>query len=212
MSGATTTTILDTAQPINGTQYPPQIEGLPADADLVTITTGGNDLRFLGSMLYSAWARCDPAGDVTRLLEPMFTEGIREPATSEVEAAVDGLVRIVAAARARTPGARVLLVDYLTVVTEDPAPADGLFSPAELVVFRNTQAVLATCFSMAADRSGAELLAISAVSTKHGLGSAHPWVFGFEADPAKTARSFHPNEDGMAAVAWEVEKLVTTSE
>ena len=39
VSGATTATILDDAQTIAPTvQFPPQIDGLPADADLVTIT------------------------------------------------------------------------------------------------------------------------------------------------------------------------------
>lgn len=39
-----------------GPEYRRQIESLPGDADVVTITAGGNDLMFLGAMLYTAWA------------------------------------------------------------------------------------------------------------------------------------------------------------
>jgi lysophospholipase L1-like esterase len=39
VSGATTSTILDTSQ-----RVPPQLTQLPADADLVLITAAGNDL------------------------------------------------------------------------------------------------------------------------------------------------------------------------
>ena len=50
VSGATTANILDTAQQmVSGHVYPPQIDGVPADADVVTITAGGNDLQFAGS-------------------------------------------------------------------------------------------------------------------------------------------------------------------
>jgi hypothetical protein len=36
---------------MDGTQFAPQIYGLPEDVDLVTVTAGGNDFRFIGSML-----------------------------------------------------------------------------------------------------------------------------------------------------------------
>lgn len=59
VSGATTATILHTPQvTMTGAQFPPQVDGLPADADLVTVTAGGNDLQFASSMLFErGWQR-----------------------------------------------------------------------------------------------------------------------------------------------------------
>jgi lysophospholipase L1-like esterase len=66
VSGATTANILDTPQQmVSGHVYPPQIDGVPADADVVTITAGGNDLQFAGAMLYAASLRLEPQSPMT---------------------------------------------------------------------------------------------------------------------------------------------------
>ena len=105
--------------------------------------------------------------------------------------------------------ARVVLVDYLTVVTEHTPTGDGgVFTDEELALFLRTQAALAQAYRIAADRSGAELLAASTISTDHGLGSDEPWVFGFQPVMAKTAGSFHPNEAGMRAIADELSRMI----
>jgi lysophospholipase L1-like esterase len=45
VSGATTATIVERFRVLIR-KLPPQLVGLPRDADLVTITAGGNDLRY----------------------------------------------------------------------------------------------------------------------------------------------------------------------
>lgn len=35
--------------------FPVQISNLPEDADIITITAGGNDINYIGGMLYDAW-------------------------------------------------------------------------------------------------------------------------------------------------------------
>ncbi|OII18442.1 hypothetical protein BIV01_02545 [Curtobacterium sp. MCBA15_013] len=55
VSGATTANVIDTPQEVaEGVSFPPQIDGLPTNADVVTVPAGGNDLHFAGAMLYSA--------------------------------------------------------------------------------------------------------------------------------------------------------------
>lgn len=50
VSGATTATILDRPQrTVRGCWFPPQADGIPADADLGTITAGGNDLGYMAA-------------------------------------------------------------------------------------------------------------------------------------------------------------------
>ena len=207
VSGATCATILDTPQVIApGVQFPPQILGLPAGADLVTVTAGGNDLRFIGSMLAMAWHRHDPAAPMTALLAaqpagragPDVGSGAFGRAVETVSA---DLARIVAQVRVRAPRARVVLVDYLTVLDPGSRSAVVDFTDAELVAFRARQDGLEQAFRVAAARSGAHLVPASEHSRGHGLGSRQPWVADFVPDARRTAGSFHPTAAGMAAVA-----------
>lgn len=203
VSGATTANILDTPQlTMTGVEYPPQILGVPTDADLVTITAGGNDLRFIGSMHFLAWRKADPDSWITQLLAESFAEGIPEVDADEVSAVAEGLARIVAAVRQHSTSARIILVDYLTVVTErTPTRYGEPFTAQELSALLRVQESLADAYRIAASHSGAELLAVSAMSNDHGVGSIRPWVFGFQSEFETTMASFHPNSQGMQAVA-----------
>ena len=206
VSGATVGTILDTAQVIApGVQFPPQIDGVPPTADVVTLTAGGNDLRFIGSMLTTAWRRYDPNARMGALLGPQYP-GIPAPDPETIEALTGLLARVVTAARRRSPRARVVLVDYLTVLGPGSRSSLVDFAPAELAAFRALQDALERAFRDAATRSGAQLVAVSERSRDHAVGSADPWVEDFVPDPRRTVGSFHPTAAGMAAVA---ELLVT---
>lgn len=200
VSGATTGTVVNVAQVIApGVQFPPQIEGVPAAADLVTVTVGGNDVHFVGSMLASAWQRYEPDGALARQLRRMIPRG--NPACDLAAELGGALARVVTAVRQRATGARVILVDYLTVLDVDAVPARITFTEAELAVFRRRQQVLVDAHEVAAASTGAELVALSAHSRGHGLGSAEPWVNDFNPEPRRTAGSFHPNAAGMQAAA-----------
>ncbi|WOF22134.1 SGNH/GDSL hydrolase family protein [Microbacterium betulae] len=202
VSGATTATILHTPQTIAaGVEFPPQIDGVPPDADLVTVTAGGNDLQFAGSMLHAAWSRFEPDGPIATMLTQGLSGGVPEPTEESVDAVARGLVAIVAGVRARAENARVVLVDYLTVLDGRDHGEDPLFSDAETAVFLRIQDALVRGHEIAAERAGAELVRASKLSTGHGLGSTEPWVFGFQPSVKKTASSFHPNEAGMSAIA-----------
>jgi lysophospholipase L1-like esterase len=207
VSGATTATILDERQvTMLGAELAPQLDGVPGSADLVTVTAGGNDLRYMASMMFTAWHRTDPAGPVTEMLAAEFT-GIPAPSAHDVDRTAAGLAEIVTRVRSRAPGARVLLVDYLTIFGADAAPGPGIpFEPAELDAFRAVQTALEAAYVAAADRSGAGLVAVSAGSRDHGLGSARPWIAPFSTDLTTTFGSLHPNAAGMAAVADAVVK------
>jgi len=210
VSGATTANIVDTPQQTaGGIVYPPQVDGVPADADVVTITAGGNDLQFAGAMLYAAWLRREPESPMVPMLGPMFPEGIPLPTERAVEQAATGLVRVIEKARANAPAARILLVDYLTVLDDDSRPATP-FSDEELGQFLLIQSAVGQVFKDAATRTGAELILASSLSARHALGSAEPWVQPFHQALTQTGASFHPNETGMTAIATELERLLGT--
>lgn len=204
VSGATTATILDEQQTTySGKVFAPQIDGVPHDADVVTITAGGNDLDYTGSMLFAAFRRLDPEHPVSRYLAPRFPDGLQEPSEDMVRAAETGLVRIVEGVAARTVDARIVLVDYLTVIGEGPS-GEAWFDAAERELFLRTRTALEGAYLRAAEQTGAELVRMSELSREHGLDSAEPWVRGLLTRPALSTGSFHPNEAGMARVAEEL--------
>jgi hypothetical protein len=63
---------------------------------------------------------------------------------------------------------------------------------------------LAAAFAKAAATTGADLVAASAASRDHAIGSPEPWTTGFTRGPLGALRGFvpyHPNAAGMRAVA-----------
>ncbi|MEO3937498.1 GDSL-type esterase/lipase family protein [Dermatophilaceae bacterium Soc4.6] len=209
VSGATTASILREAQvTMDGTTFAPQLAGVPAEADVVTVTAGGNDLYYLGSMLSASWRRHDPHHPMVAVLEQQLGAGVTEPTPASTAAAAAGLVQVVEAVRRAAPTARVVLVDYLTVVDEHSAD-DAPFDTGDLATFLRIQSALETAFEQAAARTAAELVRASALSRRHALGADDPWVFGFETSPARIPASYHPSAAGMQAVAHELAMLLS---
>jgi lysophospholipase L1-like esterase len=208
VSGATTANIVDMPQQMGeGIEYPPQIDGIPADADVVTITAGGNDLLFAPAMLYVAWSNVDPGSPIVPLLESMVPDGIPRPTEPTVEDATRGLVQVVERARAKANSSRVLLVDYLHVLDSASSSATP-FADEEVPQLLLIQSAIDQIFRDAAARTGAELVLASSLSVGHALGSPDPWVQPFHPNLAETAGSFHPNEAGMTAIATELERVL----
>src|SRR3954454_3706591 len=117
--GATADNVLDVPQELlTGGTVPPQLEAVGPDADLVTITVGGNDVDYLLTLLRCSY-RVDPGG-APEEAGPFFGTPIDPAAVDAALAALPGtLVALVAAVGGRAPRARVLLVDYLTILPED---------------------------------------------------------------------------------------------
>ncbi|MDR6610719.1 SGNH/GDSL hydrolase family protein [Leifsonia sp. 1010] len=206
VSGATTETILREPQRLGSRRLPPQMQSFApdADVDLVTLTAGGNDLRYLGTLIsvaYGSWLEARPA---TRVLgRRLRAAAVASPSTQrEVDAAAAGLVSIVEAIRERARSARILLVNYLTVVGPATAPSRAApFTADELASFRRIADQLKQAFVIAESATDAELVDVAAISETHGLGSQDPWVQGFAPRSAREAALFHPTPAGMRAVA-----------
>lgn len=206
VSGASTANVVDAPQQtMTGQTLPPQIDGVPADADIVTITAGGNDLQFAGAMLYTAWLRFDPHSPLVQNLAAMFPDGIPLPTNDDVQRATDGLIRVVEKTRSKAPSARIVLVDYLTVLDADSASSTP-FTEDELEALLAIQEAIGRVFRDAADQTGADLILASELSVDHALGSTDPWVQPFHEELTRTGGSFHPNEAGMAAIAEALER------
>ncbi len=210
VSGASTANVLNTPQQsAAGGTFPPQLDGVPLEADVVTITAGGNDLHFAAAMLHTAWLRSEPESPLVAMLGAMLPNGIPLPTAAAIEQATAGLVRVTEKARVKAPNARVLLVDYLAVLDENSAGATP-FLDEDVEQFLVIQRAIGHVFDGAAQRTGAELVRASLLSVDHALGSPEPWVQPFHQLLEHTAGSFHPNETGMTAIAAELERALTS--
>jgi lysophospholipase L1-like esterase len=200
--GATVDDVVSRPQALmTGGTVPPQLDALVPDADLVTVTVGGNDVEYLLTLLRCSY-RADPDGTPAEARAFFATPIDPDAVTAALDRLPDRLAGLVSSVRQRAPGARVVLVDYLTVVPEEPCP--GLPMSDEHRAFcagvgRRLEAATAA----AAQRSGADLVEASAFSRQHAVGSAEPWVTGWEFGDVTRGGvgPYHPNAAGMRAVA-----------
>ncbi|WP_420110139.1 SGNH/GDSL hydrolase family protein [Mycolicibacter arupensis] len=189
-SGATTAHLLSERQ----RGVPPQIETLNGSEALVTITIGGNDVGYVPLLMAAALPgplRRLPA--VAELLDP----GRREQALGEVESA---LRAVGAAVRSRSPHARVVFVDYLTLLPPAGERAGRL--PDDAVdLARHVADGLERHTAAAAAGTGCDLVRAGQASRAHHPWSERPWTVGAGLPLPWRPWPFHPNAAGMAAVA-----------
>jgi lysophospholipase L1-like esterase len=202
--GATVDAVLRRPQVLlGGATVPPQIGAVDGRADLVTVTAGGNDAEYLLTMLRCSYRVAPQAAPASA--RAFFGLPVDR---SAVERALAGLAvevtAVVGAVRERAPRARVVLVDYLTVL---PPSGDGC--PAlpmdgdDLAYCRGIAEQLEVATATAARATGADLVRASAASRDHSVCSPEPWVTGWEFGDvaAGDVVPYHPNAAGMRAVA-----------
>jgi lysophospholipase L1-like esterase len=196
-SGATTADVLTDRK--NGA--PPQVDALDGAEALVTITIGGNDVGYVPLLTAAA---LPPAVRMLPLLgdriRGLVDPAARDRALVEVDASLKAVGREV---RSRAPDARVLFVDYLTILPpagEDASPLSGV----DAALGRRVAATLERLTMEAADATGCELVRAADASRAHHAWSADPWT----TKPSRyglpiPGRAFpaHPNAAGMRAVA-----------
>ncbi|KAA0102029.1 SGNH/GDSL hydrolase family protein [Mycolicibacterium sp. P1-18] len=193
-SGATTAHVLSDRQ----RGEPPQVEALDGTESLVTVTIGGNDVGYV-PMLFAAglprWTRSVPV--MGRLLREQLDGGARDAALARV----GGALRVVGEeVRRRAPSARVLFVDYLTLLPPQGTPA-GPLSADDAATGRRIAEVLERVTADAAAATGCEVVRAAAASRDHHAWSEDPWTTTFGLPLPGRPAPLHPNAAGMRAVA-----------
>ena len=189
-SGATTAHILAERQ--RGTR--PQIDALDGSEALVTITIGGNDVGYIPLLMAAAMPR---AARILPNVRTLLDRDAREQALTRVG---DSLRAVGAAVHRRAPAARVLFVDYLTLLPPAGRGAPPL-SPADAALGRHVAARLEELTACAARASGCEVVRAGQASREHHAWSPDPWTVGAAWPLPWRPAPFHPNAAGMRAVA-----------
>jgi lysophospholipase L1-like esterase len=204
-SGATTAHLL--TDPQHGA--PPQVDALNGAETLVTITIGGNDVGYVPGLMAAALPT------VMRRL-PVLGSGIRAAldlgARDEALELVGGALRRVGeTVRTRAPKARVVFVDYLTLLPPHGTPAPPLAAD-DADLGRYVAQRLAEITGEAAEATGCEIVRAAAASREHHAWSAEPWTAGAGNTVVSLLKRrpapFHPNAAGMRAVAGLVVDLL----
>lgn len=196
-SGATTAHILG---PWN--ELPAQVDALDAGTRLVTVTIGGNDLGYMTAI---GKLRCPALSAEER--GRYFPNGCTPfaPLTEEAKAKLAGdMDRMIATIHQRSPKARVLIVQYFSLMpAKGNCPATGLSDEgvAQIRPIAKTLSAI-TEASVRPYRSFARTVALDRASADHGICGAAPWSNGGSPDMAKKdGVNYHPNQAGMAAAA-----------
>lgn len=198
-SGADTTHMTRPQETMAGGKVAPQFEALTEDTDLVTVGIGGNDFN----VFYQVVSRCPEVARSAPNGAPC-RRAMRTADGDKIEQSVartgNRVARLLSEIKERSPQARVLLVTYPQI-----APSSG--TCAELPLARGDYAYTAQvgewldeALKGAAQQAGAELVDAFAASEGHDVCSAEPWVNGRDTDFSR-AMSYHPFEEGQAAVA-----------
>jgi lysophospholipase L1-like esterase len=193
-SGATTANVLTDDQ----AGQPPQIDAVGSGTRLVTVTIGGNDIDYLGSL--DSYSCQDENGTNCGTVD---TGAIATTLTVLTQR----LNNVVRAVRARAPRARVLLVNYFTILPRQGS-CDGVpLTTDQLGYERYLAAKLLSDTSAAARATGATVVNLAGASADHSACSARPWVNTF--DVAAGLVPYHPNVTGMTNAARLVERALT---
>lgn len=212
-SGATTAHVLGTPQD----DAPPQLDAVTPDTALVTITVGGNDLEYVGTFLRGSFL--NTIAKPATLLGRRVANRIRARVSylkddAAYQAVAESLTIIVERTQERAPDARILLVDYLTLVGPATRPRlDVPLNEEQLPSIAMMADGLADAFAKAAAATGADLIAASAASKDHAIGTPEPWTTGFTMLPPNLGSfvPYHPTAAGMKAVADLITERIRTT-
>ncbi|KFY28004.1 hypothetical protein V493_03138 [Pseudogymnoascus sp. VKM F-4281 (FW-2241)] len=190
VSGATLKNLLSVPQKkFYVISFEPQIKGIPVDADIVTISAGGNDIGYITGIMRDSWGTTFSGRLFSRLLptaENLSSEDVAERFT----AIIDEIRRI-------APKALIVLVEYPTIFGSDDSVREVSLDKEQIRHHRNVADSLEKAYRLAATaRPGVKLIPVGELSRENGVGSKDPWVSGDEG-----VFGFHPNLEGMNAVA-----------
>jgi lysophospholipase L1-like esterase len=193
-SGATTEHILGPWR-----ELAPQLDAVDADTRLVTVTIGGNDVRYTSGLSASAChvvgtGRC---GDVPPATEADWV-GLEQR-----------MNRIAVAVRARAPSARLVFVDYPTLLPPNGACPALSLTPEEAESFRQVTRRVVEITARAARANHADLVQASALTAAHDACSAAPWANGYPSPGHPIVGApFHPRLEAHSAIADALDKLI----
>ena len=186
-------------------ELPPQIDAVTADARLVTVTIGGNDIGYVANLMS---ATCDPATGFQIEGRKIACFAAKPPSENDYARTEAELAAIGREVAKRAPAAKLVFVQYVTLVPAQPCPTAQI-DPAKMTVMREIGTRLAEITARAAKQTGAAVLPMDRLSQGHTTCGPVRWSNG--AGPGLQpgdGSPWHPTAAGMQTIATELEKLL----
>ncbi|WP_326957133.1 SGNH/GDSL hydrolase family protein [Arthrobacter sp. MP_M4] len=180
-SGKTTQEVVDT-----------QLRQLNKSTELVTITAGGNDLKFGDIVTKCGNAMVDSTA--APLCDKASADAAAQLASGQLAGAVAEMVKSVKAA---APNAKVVLTGYPYLYnpgTLDPADPMSVFIDKATFLADGLNGSIAG----AAAATGATYVDVRTAFAGHGINSADPWI-NLDLANLGSPDNFHPNAEGYEA-------------
>jgi len=186
-----------------GQKVDPQLDGVRADTDLVSIALSGNDFDTFGTIMgeCTQLAQADPQGSPC-------TDKYTEQGKQVVPTIVDSLVDVVEAVQDKAPDARVVLVGYPQFIPASGACPDRLpLAAGDMAWAREVNEAMRAIVEEAAEQTDVAFLDLWELSEGHDICSDDPWINGQTDTPGKATR-YHPFLAFQEAVADEFGRFV----
>lgn len=208
VSGATLNNVLSEPQMTGNKTFAPQLSLLDGvtkeEATVVTITGGGNDMFYIGSMFDRTLRRTWWGRILRWFMSAEQKAGMDNPSRATQEQVTQRFRQILDQVHHQLPDAIIYLVEYFAIVGPDTRPGQQtVMTKSELDDYRDTAVSLQSIYRDAAqDRSYCHIVPLADEScSDHALGSRQPWVTGCSLVDFYRGGAFHPNAAGMLAAA-----------
>lgn len=197
-SGATIHHVLHGGQYFQG----PQIDALGPQAELVTLTAGGNDIDYVGDLMTMSYRhRTGLVGFVAN----QFSHDAKPTENRQFAQLKNEMIATLKEVGKRAPKARILVVTYPVILPPSGTCAQIGITESEAALMRDVGTQLAKVTREAAQSVGASILDMATLSNDHDACSPSPWVNG--ATP-KYGAPFHPTLAGAEATAKQIKQML----
>ncbi len=165
-----------------------QVRALDAETDLVTVSIGGNDVRWaqsVGTCIIADESSCASAVQDSEATAREVLPGRLDTAYGQI--------------REAAPKARVLVTGYARLFTEDRGDYQsglGVVTGREQTMMNEGADALNEAIAAAAARHGFDFVDVTGRFVEHGVNAPQPWILGFG-----TSAPFHPTAAGYQAYA-----------
>jgi len=188
-------------QDVTPGQNPPQFNALTTDTQIVTLQIGGNDIGFT-----SILENCATANPFAHPCRDKYVVNDHDTLADKIAATAPKVATVLQGIHARSPGARVFVVNYAAIL---PETGSGCWPQvpiafSDVPYLRSVEKNLNAMLAQQAAANGARIVDDYAASIGRDAckSSSTRWVEPLV--PANAAAPFHPNARGEAGIAAEV--------
>ena len=189
----------------------PELDAVDADTLLVTVTTGGNDLGYLGGL---ARMSCVNVAAQTGKA-PQTPCGTPPPLPGDkTYAAVEMRLRmVVSEVHRRAPKARLIIIDYATILPSAGVCPVVPLSMAQADSSRGIARRLNEITVRVAKETRTEIIRASAITEGHDVCTKDPWLNGYPSPGVPAEEAFyHPRLAAMTAIADALDRQIWPSQ